>query len=320
MNILFITHPYPNYVPDLLLHGLRKLLGSSVVDYPRKDCLYNGVLGLGVCPDDQICPNWFPPDNNEIDRNDIPSKIKNGFFNYIISDIRSASVLQGMVSQWPDRVVILDGEDLPVQILPGPFVICRRETDGTDFSIPLPMALPEEIFKWITSFDSLEKSYSVGFLGSAGDLTTERGIIVEQIAKHYPDSLLQTSIVPTDDNPNPSLRLGRNDYYMHLQKCRIVLNLPGAGYDTFRFWENAACNAVQISQKMPLFIPNDFEDRRHIFRFSDIDSLRKQIDSILDNNFDAHGIVEQGRAHLLNFHMTTKRAAYLIDRLNRIYG
>jgi hypothetical protein len=50
MNILFLTHPYPNYGPDLLLHGLRKLLGPAVVDFPRKDCVYEGILGLGVCP------------------------------------------------------------------------------------------------------------------------------------------------------------------------------------------------------------------------------------------------------------------------------
>ncbi|MCP4252938.1 MAG: hypothetical protein GY775_05940 [Candidatus Scalindua sp.] len=43
MKILFITDSFPNYVPDLLLHGLRKLLGEQVVDYPRKECLYEGV-------------------------------------------------------------------------------------------------------------------------------------------------------------------------------------------------------------------------------------------------------------------------------------
>ncbi len=40
--------------------------------FPRKDCLYQGVLGLGVCPPNQLCPGWFPADNGEIDRDDIP--------------------------------------------------------------------------------------------------------------------------------------------------------------------------------------------------------------------------------------------------------
>lgn len=319
MNILFITHPYPNYVPDLLLHGFRKLLGPAVVDYPRKDCLYNGVLGLGVCPDDQLCPDWFPPDNNRIDREDIPEKINKGYFKYIICDIRAFPQLQNYLLQWPSGLVLVDGEDAPSHTLPGPYVICRRETDGTDFSIPLPMALPEEILQWITSYDNIQKSYSIGFSGSAGDLSSERRAIVDTISKFYPDSLLQTSIVPEEHNPNPSGRLGRNDYYIHLQKCRIVLSLPGAGFDTFRFWENAACNSVHASQKTPLFIPDDFENGRHIFRFSDVEELRRQIDTILDNSIDSCKVIEQGRNHMINFHLTTKRAAYLIDRLEKIF-
>ena len=35
-RILMLCHEKPNYIPDLLLHGLRKLLGEAVVDYPEK--------------------------------------------------------------------------------------------------------------------------------------------------------------------------------------------------------------------------------------------------------------------------------------------
>lgn len=318
-KILFVTHSYPNYVPDLLLHGLRKLLGAAVIDYPRKECLYNGVLGLGVCPDDQLCPDWFPPDNGDIDRDDIPAKIAGGYFKYIICDIRAFSFLQEIAPQCPHGLVLLDGEDHPVRIDPGSFVICRRETDGSDFSIPLPMSLPEEIYKWITLFDNSPKSYSVGFLGSAGDLSTGRGRIIEQISRHYPDSLLQASVVPSGDNPNPSQRLGRDDYYQKLQSCRTILSLRGAGYDTFRFWENAACNALHISQKLPLFIPNDFEHGRHMLRFSCIDELKRLIDDVLEEKWQTEQMIQDGRSHLLALHLTTKRAVYLLDRIKRVF-
>ena len=116
MNILFLTHPHPNYVPDLLLHGLRKLLGTKVVDYPKKDCLYKGVLGLGTCPDDQLCPNWFPPKNTPIDRDDIHRKIETGYFSYILSDIRACSLFGDLLSNWPGSLVaLIDGEDTPVK-------------------------------------------------------------------------------------------------------------------------------------------------------------------------------------------------------------
>lgn len=317
MNILFVTHSYPNYVPDLLLHGLRKVFGPAVVDYPRKDCVYQGVLGLGVCPEDQLCPGWFPADTGQIDREDIPHKVKSGYFNYVVCDIRAVSFLNKEFAGWPDGLVIIDGEDSPTEIPPGKYIICRRETDGTDFSIPLPMALPEEILNWIASYDSIPKRYSIGFLGSAQD--DRRRQIIETIAKHFPDALLQTSIIPKETDPSPAGRIGRDEYYRQLQKCRILLSLPGAGYDTFRFWENAACNAVHVSTLMPLFIPHDFESHTHIFRVGTMDKFRVIVDQILENNQDSNDVVQKARHHLVKFHLTSGRAKYFLDKIKNAF-
>jgi hypothetical protein len=38
-------------------------------------------------------------------------------------------------------VVIIDGEGSPVSIPPDSYLVCRRETNGSDFSIVLPVAL-----------------------------------------------------------------------------------------------------------------------------------------------------------------------------------
>jgi hypothetical protein len=319
VDILFVTHPYSNYVPDLLLHGLRKLLGPRVVDYPRKDCLYRGELG-GVCPDDQLCPNWFPPDYNQIDREDIRGKILKGYFKYVICDVRAVETLRRIMLQWPSGLVLVDGEDIPLRVAPGPYVVCRRETDGSDHSIPLPMALPEELLHWITSYDNTPKSHTVGFLGSVGKPYDARRVMLEKISLLYPDSLLRLSAVPSEANPKPANRLSRNDYYAGLQKCQIVLNFSGLGHDTLRFWENAACRAVHIAQRMPLFIPHDFEEGRHILRFADADELQRAIDSVLNARIDRDRIIQEGRRHLMKFHLTTARASYLLERLKMLIG
>jgi hypothetical protein len=317
-NILFFTHPYPNYVPDLLLHGLRKLLGPQVVDYPRKNCLYEGVLGLGVCPPDQLCPNWFPQDNGSVDREDIWHKIQHGFFNLIVCDARAVPALLEKLSDWPAGLVIIDGEDFPAKIRPGKYVVCRRETDGCDFSIPLPMAIPEEILQWISSYDEAPKQHSIGFLGSTHDGVRKQ--IADTIRQYYPDALLQTSIVPSGDNPSPDGRLGRDEYYRSVQKCRILLSLPGAGYDTFRFWENAACNAIHVSSRMPLFVPNDFIDYSHIFRFEKIEELRRIMDEILQGRVHSEEVISNNRYHLVTHHLTTKRAEYFLNKIKRAFA
>jgi hypothetical protein len=317
MNILFFTHPFPNYVPDFLLHGLRKLFGNSVVDYPRKDCIYEGILE-GALQHGPHRFSLFDPDNGEIDREDIRKKIHAGHFQYIICDVRAIDVLKRQVLQWPSRLVLIDGEDIPVRIPPGPYVVCCRETDGSGFSIPLPMALPEELFRWISHFDGRQKTYSVGFLGVASH--GERNAIVEALAARYPDALLNVTTIPSSDNPTPVGRVGRDDYYCKLQRCKIVLSLRGLGYDTLRFWEDAACNAVHVCQKMPLYIPNDFVHGEHIFRFSSIPQLVRVIDNILEGRMNTDATIQRAHHHLLSYHLTTKRAEYLLQRLKTIFA
>ena len=318
MKILFITHPYPNYVPDLLLHGLRKLLGPDVVDHPRKQCLYDGVLGLGICPDDQRCPGWFPPDEGTVDRTNIWQKVHKNYFDIVLCDFRSIGEFAKQTKQWPRRFVIIDGEDTPQFIPPGPYVICRRETDGSDFSIPVPMALPEELFRWITAYDELPKRYSIGFLGSTND--GKRKKLVEAIAARFQNTLFQATDVPSASQPLPTGRLGREAYYQQLQQCRIVLTLAGAGYDTFRFWEHAACRAVNFASRFPLFIPHEFEDGSEIIRFSTHTELFQKLEEFLEHQEQSASVIRNMREKLFQFHLTTHRATYLIDRVGRAFG
>jgi hypothetical protein len=318
MRILFLTHPYPNYVPDLLLHGLRKLLGPDVVDYPRKDGLYQGVLGLGICPPNQLCPGWFPQDNGDIDRQDIETKIERGFFSFIVCDLRAWAPWKPRLSGCRAGVALIDGEDRPFHLKPGNYLVFRRETDGSDYSIPLPMALPEEIFHWIASYDNMPKCYSIGFLGSTHD--GRRRALVDALARRYSDCLFSASTVPTPDTPLPQGRLGRDDYYRELQKCRIVLSLAGAGHDTFRFWEHAACNAVHFAQRLPLFIPEDFADGTHMLRFRDGQGLIRCIDQVLGAGQHGQEMIINGRHHLISHHLTIHRARYLLARLSSASG
>ena len=322
MKILFLTHSGPNYVPDFLLHGLRKLLGEKVVDYPKKECLYSGLQN-GNHPEIYRDPFWFPADNDKINRDDIESKMKNKYFDYVVCDVRAQSLYQSIYDKLPGvrvKLVVIDGEDSPVKINPGSFVVCRRESDGTDYSIPLPMALPEEIFNRIASYGDNPKSYSIGFIGAVGKYLESRSTLIGKLASYYPDSLLRDAPVSYDADVHPDERVGLDSYYDNLQRCRVVLTLRGNGYDTFRFWENAACNALHLSEEMPLFIPNDYKDRLNIRRFSNIDQLRKIIDDQLANKQETDQMIQNSHQHLKDFHLTTSRATYFVDRIKRIFN
>lgn len=322
MNILFITHPHPNYIPDLLLHGLRKLLGHQVTDYPKKDCLYNQTND-NFWPELYRDTSWFPKDNGEIDREDILPKLYNGFFEYLVCDLRAYKILNAIKEKFrmvKAKIVIIDGEDFPRNIQPGNHVICRRETDGSDFSIPLQMSIPEEIYHRIAAFDENPKLYSIGFMGSIGSLNEIRGRVIDKLSTWYPNCLFKTSTSLVDGPERLGERFGLDKYYSALQNCKIALNFRGAGYDTFRYWENASCNAVHISEKMPLFIPNDFTDKQHILRFTEVDELRRIIDFILENKENADRLIQNSKSHLLKYHLTTKRASYFLEKIDKAFA
>jgi hypothetical protein len=322
MNILFLTHSDPNYVPDFLLHGLRKLLGENVVDYPKKECLYSGMQS-GNIPEIYRDPFWFPADNGKVNRDDIESRLKNNYFDYVVCDVRAQPLYQSIydkLSGFEVKLVVIDGEDSPVEIKPGPFVVCRRESDGTDYSIPLPMALPEEIFNRIVSYSDNPKSHSIGFIGSVGKYLESRSILLGNLASYYPDSLLLSAPVSYDADVHSEERVGLDSYYDNLQRCRFVLTLRGKGYDTFRFWENTACNALHISEGMPLFIPNDFKDKLHIIRYSNIDQLRSIIDNQLEREQETTQMIQNSHQHLKEFHLTTSRATYFLDRIKSAFN
>lgn len=320
-RILFLTHPYPNYVPDLLLHGLRKLLGERCVEYPRKDCLYKGFLGTGVADENLLLKGWFPEDSN-IDREEIDKKIQKGFFKYILCDLRVINnILEGN-SNIPKDIcfAIIDGEDIRQKIPLGNYVVFQRETDGSDNTIPLQMSMPEEVFNIIKKFDNIEKQYSVCFLGSSMNLLDERKSFIDTIKERYKDALLTLTHIPTPENPMPQGRLGRIDYYVALQSCKVVINLKGAGYDTFRYWENCSTLSVNLSQRTPLLIPKDFIEGKHLLRFSNVNEMIQKIDMILQDKINSIEMAQSCRDHMMKYHLTTKRAEYVLMKLKEVFG
>jgi tetratricopeptide (TPR) repeat protein len=319
MRILFLTHPYPNYVPDLLLHGLRHLLGGDVVDWPRKDCVYQGVLGLGVCPPDQLAPGWFPADDG-IDRTDIDGKLAAGYFDYLVTDVRAHADFNRLFPRARLRgAAVIDGEDSPLAIAPGPYLRCRREHTGEADFIPLPMAMPAEILARIAAHDRQPKRHPVGFVGSAGGASSARRAIVRELMEKLPEGLWLVSDIASPDNPAPAKRLGREDYYRAMQSCRMVLTLRGAGWDTFRFWEHAACRGAHAVEAMPLVIPDPFVDGRDRLTFRTPAELLNHVDALMAGRIDADALAQAGREHLHRFHLTTHRASAFIDGLRRAF-
>lgn len=115
VSVLFLTLGDADFLADSLLHGLRKLLGPRVVDYPRQDILYNdvprerlrGMHGRGFTLYGML-------EDEPIDRIAALQRISSADFNLVvIADIwrQYGMFLQLLPFLNAVQVAILDGED-----------------------------------------------------------------------------------------------------------------------------------------------------------------------------------------------------------------
>ena len=115
MRILFLTPDDADYQGDSLLHGLRKLLGGNVVDYPKADRLYRTYPQTAHA---RLYGHGFTLygllDDIPIDREDVETKVRRNFFDLVVfgSIWKNWSVYKDLSgSLRPDRTVLVDGED-----------------------------------------------------------------------------------------------------------------------------------------------------------------------------------------------------------------
>ena len=158
MKILFIhsegnnTH-YNDYMSDLLLHGLRQLIGFEVIDYPGSWYMYsdeilnrqydkNKLWGKGLTIKN-ILNNY-----NSIDRTDIEKKIQNKYFDLVIySSIRRSDLFLESVIKYNNKFLFIDGEDdnyIDERYSNSGLYFKRELVNNKSNLIPISFAVPKE--------------------------------------------------------------------------------------------------------------------------------------------------------------------------------
>lgn len=114
-------------------------------------------------------------------------------------------------------------------------------------------------------------------------------------------------------------KLGPEQYRSLLQRSKMALSLRGGGFDTVRYWEIVASKALLISEPPDIVIPHNFEHGRHaVFCRHDLRDLPAIVRRFRHDDRTRHEMVEAGYQHLLNFHTSERRAAYLLDLCRRM--
>lgn len=150
MKILFISGANgPDYLSDMVFHGLRSLFGTDVVDEHRLWYMYKsagdlrGLYGKAFTLYGLI-------DEGQVDRNDISAKVRAQFFDLVIfgSIWRYHEDLAEVSKYYPkSKIILLDGEDGPEFLVDGTKagIYFKRELyTATPGIFPIQFAIPEE--------------------------------------------------------------------------------------------------------------------------------------------------------------------------------
>ena len=106
-----------DFMSDLLLHGLRQLYGSEVIDYPGCWYMYSDEIKNKQYDINKIWGKGFTINNtlnnyNSIDRTDIKKKIEEKYFDLIIyGSVRRSDQFIDDVIKYNNKVIFIDGED-----------------------------------------------------------------------------------------------------------------------------------------------------------------------------------------------------------------
>lgn len=301
MKILFLTINRDDYLSDGLFHGLRGILGDSVIDYPKKDSMYksynranNSIYGQGFTL-------YKTLDDIEIDRHDIKNKILNNYFDYVIfSDIAEqfGYYLSYYYVIGDNKIIILDGDDSP-KIFPYsglywrkfPFAflpsfsnrsyVFKREWTPATLKYRSYLLLPEFVCDILYKRMNL---FKISF-----------GIPEKKIIKQIPEKSKLFGMHIVDQEVIDGLQYGKyyygfdseSEYYQDLQSSRFGITTKRAGWDCMRHYEIAANGAVpcfrDLDRKPEMCAPHGLKPGINCINYKSFDDLMQQINA-LDNN------------------------------------
>ena len=212
MKILYLSGARTaDYLCDGLLHGLRTTFGPDVVDIFPLRHMYKGsdqskTYGKGFTLFGTLDPC-------EVDRTDIPAKLRNKYFDYIFfgSIQREFSILGEVRNTYgPDQIIFIDGEDNPdIMIdLVGTGQYFKRELYNPHDNVhPIQFGFPEE-----------------------------------KIQPMAPKTCLMAPLDPHDTRTY--IYEDEATYYASYQSALFGKTMKKAGYDCLRHYEIMGCRTI----------------------------------------------------------------------------
>jgi hypothetical protein len=313
-RILFINPNHEDYLADGVFHGLRTLLGTDAVDYPKAEYLYDtataGVLGrirgggftlYGLLPD-------LPVERDHV----LPRALDGEFDLVVFGDIWRAF---GLWTEWAPQLraagvpmAVLDGSD---RVEPYPYAGLWWRVRGWRF---LPRAhnrapyFKREIApltRWFASYLALPPALGrtlhlrpISFSIPAEKILDEPSAKDKDFPRHVVDGELAPRVGGQDSHAFATER----DYRADLERSRFGVTTKREGWDALRHYEIAASGAVpcfrRLDRKPPTCAPFGLQPSNCI-AYRDADDLLMKVKALDGAEYAAlqAGALEWARAN-----------------------
>jgi hypothetical protein len=329
-RVLFLSPPCEDYLADSLLHGLRTLLGPSVVDQPKHEIVYSSypperrgrLYGRGFTLYGRL-------DDVPVDRARALERAVEGEFDLVVfSDIwRGFGQFTSLARQLPasTRVAVVDGTDrseiypyagqwwrvpywwfLPRAHLRYPYF--KREITPDTAFFRWFMLVPRVVAPLLPVPKNL---HPIAFSIPEELIVEEPPAKTKDLAAHVVDPEVARRL----PGGTTAYAFGtQEEYYDDLRRSRYGITMKRAGWDALRHYELAASGCVpcfrSLDVKPPLCPPYGL-DEANCVPYRDFDDLERRLAAIDD---EGYARLQDGALRWARENSTRTRAAQFLER------
>jgi len=287
MKIAIASGGSPDYLIDIVADGLIRLTGRNHVhlEYNRWDpahsCYSQLMAGFG------------------------PDRLRTEDCGALVASTRvPVATIRDFKKRVGGPVIVLDGEDWP-DLSPEHLTIAsvyfkREYLRGSSHPAKIrPLAfgvIPEKVERH--TFQNRD----VPLIFSAGDSAGIRSAVRARV------EAMSGAI---------GGGMSHDTYMGWLARSKIGVSARGAGWDTYRYWETPWAGAMLLSQRLDIVIEDDFVEGQEALFFDDVGQMEMIARSLLAETWRCADIGTRGLHAVEERHLSTHRAARVIDAIER---
>lgn len=334
MKVVLVGNPDPDYLQDIVYHGLVTLLGpQNVVDWPRIPRYHEKP------PEDARFPQlWFGfPDPHR------PASLQEAVRDadaLVLGSVRDsafAAVREAIALPQRPPTAYLDGEDdcYVRDIVAHVDAYFKRETLTRRPRMITPLPLQRAYFAMGGSTHltgALRRPIAIARSGDARVRPLPFGIIDgERPTRRERFDVAFMGLLSSKSRARvaPQLRaleksglrvfvpdhiLPWREYLQALADSRACVSLRGGGWDTYRYWEIPWVGSLLVSEPLEIEIPHDFRDGEEAV-FVPPEDLASALPRILGG--DTAALAAAGQRKLMRHHVSTERARVVLEALGQ---